>query len=421
MKAYTYAALALVTAASTFAACSSEDGATSSSFSGSGATSGAGGAGTTSSGQGGEVISTTGSTGTGGAEECAADESEATLVKKPVDIIFIIDNSGSMGGEIQSVQDNINTNFASIIEASGVDYRVIMVTRHGNIGSEDVCVSAPLSGTDCNPVPADPVENPPIFYHHSFQIASTDAWCRILEAFSAADEKGLHPNGFQDVLRPDAFKTFVVISDDRVSCDNYNDSNTDVAGTAAAAQFDADLLALSPTQFGTAEERNYTYHSIIALEPYDANDLTLPTPPDAPITTKECSPGAQNPGTGHQALSILTGGLRYPTCGLDYTTIFNKIAEGVIDGAKVACDFPLPTPPAGEQLDLETVAVVYTPSDGSPEKVYHQVADPSLCGPGLFYIANGQITLCDETCAEVQADDAAKVKILSGCKSDIPM
>ena len=51
--------------------------------------------------------------------------------RRPVDIIFVIDNSGSMADEIASVRKNIQTDFASIIEDSGVDYRVIMVSRFG--------------------------------------------------------------------------------------------------------------------------------------------------------------------------------------------------------------------------------------------------------------------------------------------------
>lgn len=408
-----------------FAACSSEDGA--SSAGGTFQTSGAGGTGgaTATSGGGGDDLTTSTTAGTGGAggqEECAADEAEATVVQKPVDILFVIDNSGSMGGEIEDVQNNISVNFAQIIEASGIDYQVIMLSRHGDFnGPESICVSAPLSGTDCNPIPPEPVNNPPKFAHHSVEILSNDAWCHMLADFASPDEFNLQPNGYGALFRPEAFKTIVVITDDRVNCDNYNDGNTDAAGTAAAAQFDADLLALSPAQFGDANKRNYVFHSIIALEPYDPNDLTAAWPPDAPITTKECSPGAANVGTGYQALSKLTGGLRYPTCGLDYTTIFQKIAEGVVEGAKVACEFALPVAPPGETIDPATIVVVYTPSDGSPDKTYHQVADASQCTPTSCYIEGGLVKLCPEACDEVQADDGAKLKILSGCKQDVPM
>src|SRR5688500_15589855 len=57
-------------------------------------------------------------TGTGShfdrGDSCATVSSEATLTKRPVDVIFVIDNSGSMPEEIVAVQNNINSIFAQI-------------------------------------------------------------------------------------------------------------------------------------------------------------------------------------------------------------------------------------------------------------------------------------------------------------------
>ena len=100
---------------------------------------------------------------------CAEVRAEATLQKKPVDIIFVIDNSGSMTDEILAVQTNINKNFADIINKSGLDYRVIMVASHGDARSaQSVCISAPLSRhASCSPLPPQPGINPPRFYHYA--------------------------------------------------------------------------------------------------------------------------------------------------------------------------------------------------------------------------------------------------------------
>jgi hypothetical protein len=359
-----------------------------------------------------------GSSGSSGGTECAAHEAQASLTKKPVDIIFVIDNSGSMSDEIKEVEKQINENFATIIEASGIDYRVIMLASHGASGSQKVCVKAPLSGTSCSPIPAQPVETAK-FKHHSRKISSTDAWCRVLDHFDLDDEFGLHPQGFKTSLRKEAFKVFAVISDDRSSCSfngkSYNDSNTAVAGTNAAAAFDADLLALSPEQFGTVEDRNYIWHSIIALAPFDAQDLALPHPPAAPITTTMCQPSPKAPATGHQALSILTGGLRYPTCGLEYTPIFQEMAKGVIEGARLSCEFPVPDPPPGETLDLATVVTTYTPGGGGAAVDFEQVADAAACAANKFYIESDTIKLCPATCDAVQKDGAAQIKVKFGC------
>jgi hypothetical protein len=72
---------------------------------------------------------------------CGLQSYEAEVVIRPVDVILIIDNSGSMTAEIKGVQDNINKNFAQIIEQSGLDYRVILLSQHGKYDpDEHVCI-----------------------------------------------------------------------------------------------------------------------------------------------------------------------------------------------------------------------------------------------------------------------------------------
>src|SRR5262245_41447423 len=66
------------------------------------------------------------SSGQGGS--CADVVVEASTVKNPADIIFMVDNSGSMTDENAAIEQNINVNFAAIMGSSGVDYQVIMIT-----------------------------------------------------------------------------------------------------------------------------------------------------------------------------------------------------------------------------------------------------------------------------------------------------
>src|SRR5450432_2437007 len=86
---------------------------------------GSGGAGSINTGNG---------DGSGGVvtpgDACVITSATATLIKEPVDIILVLDNSGSMADELQAVEDNINQNFATILQQSGVDYRVILISRH---------------------------------------------------------------------------------------------------------------------------------------------------------------------------------------------------------------------------------------------------------------------------------------------------
>jgi hypothetical protein len=73
---------------------------------------------------------------------CDAITFDAETALAPLDIIWIIDNSGSMDGEARIIQDNLNS-FVTAVEASGVeDYRVIVITQAGFVS-----VPPPL-GTD---------------------------------------------------------------------------------------------------------------------------------------------------------------------------------------------------------------------------------------------------------------------------------
>lgn len=353
-------------------------------------------------------------------KECAAQEAQATLAKRPIDILFVIDNSGSMSGEIAEVEKQINENFANIINASGIDYRVIMLSRHGANSGQRVCVKAPLSGTTCSPVPEKPVETAR-FFHHSTVVSSYNSLCRIVDSFAKPDDLNLHPTGYGALLRPGSLKVIVEVTDDRVFTGQqngcvkpYDDKNTVAGGAEAASAFEKDLFALPGAPFGTAQKRDYVFHSIIALAPFDANDTTKAHPPTAPITLSKCTPGSENPGTGYQALSRATGGLRYPSCGLDYTTIFKEVAKGVIDGARIACEFEVPPPPSGQTLDLATVVPTFTPAGGTPVD-FQQVANAGACGPGKFYIQDNKIKLCPATCDTVQKDTSAQIKIKYGC------
>ncbi len=402
------------------AACGSEGKSALSSTSGGGTT--------TLSGTGGLDIGTTGNGGSGGGLDentaCAKQEATATLKIAPVDIIFVIDNSGSMTESIGGVQKNINESFAKIIEASGIDYRVIMLARHGkHTSNQSICIEAPLSGIaqgGCGTPPQAPVNNPPKFFHYSQEIGSHDGLCQMLRTYTLPDEHNLAPNGWKAWLRPDAFKLVVVVTDDSVSCSlngtNYTDGSTSLSKADAVAKtFDADLLALDPAQFGTAMKRNYRLYSIVALADKDPKNPATPWPPTDPLIVQKCGSNP-NPGLGYQALSILTEGLRFPLCSLNnYNSIFQELAKGVISGAGLSCNFPIPAPPPGEQIDRDTIVVAFTAGDGSGTQNFTQVMSEAECAPGKFFLAADQIQLCKDTCDTVGKDKDGKIKVLFGC------
>lgn len=358
---------------------------------------------------------------------CAVTSVEANYQLRPIDLIFTIDNSGSMEAEIVSTKKNIGENLAAILDANKIDYRVIMLSQFGDLVPgvdtiQRICVPTPLGSAACEPLPAKPTDNPPRFYHYSARILSTDSFCRIIDTFDGTvpDDYATYPGGWKQLLRPDSLKVFVEITDDLVDCTTksagqlaFKDNDQVTGGEAAAAQFDQALRTIAPEYFGTEQERNYKWFSIIGLAANTPADA--PYPPDAPFVLKQC-PTSVSQGYGYQALSKLTGAGRFPVCQDGaYNVAFQKIAETAIVGAKATCEFDVPPPPQGQTL--EDAVVEYTPSNGGPAQQFEKVADASACTSASYYVEAGHLKLCPQVCNLVQADNAAKIQILFVCNS----
>jgi hypothetical protein len=335
---------------------------------------------------------------------CGTVKAQATLTKAPVDVIFVIDNSGSMQSEIIAVQNNINQNFAQIIQNSGIDYRIIMISRHGRADpDESICINAPLAGnTSCNPVPARPT-NTSRFFHYSTEVASQDSYTVIRTTYNAPDEFNLAPQGWSQWLRPNAMKTFIEITDDNSSVNEVT--------------FENQLFALTPKMFGDATKRNYIFHAICGV--VENNPVNAAWPPTAAVQTNKCTTNggdSVNSSQVHQRLAIRTGGLRFPICQYtSFDSVFQEVARGVVTGAQVSCNFPVPTAPMGKKYVLETAQLEYTPGNGGATKILNQVPNANACAPNSFYIENNQVNLCGASCDEVTADSGAKIEFLLEC------
>ncbi|WP_437945490.1 hypothetical protein WME98_31840 [Sorangium sp. So ce296] len=436
--------MGLLAAAASIGGCSGGGGEASSGNNGSGSGSGGGGDDTTGTGSGigdGGGFDFDGGTGDASLNEdtaCVATKLQADYEQRPADIIFLIDNSESMTDEINSVQRNINQNFASIIERSGIDYRVIMISKHGSSDLEQsVCIEAPLGSGSCSPVPTTPNTNPPHFYQYSLEVSSLNSLCLAIDTLKGAiPPKGETTSpGWSQWLRPDSLKVFVEITDDGVDCSSISlgadpaktdegdialkdvdddDMETLAGGTKSAETFDAALMAVAPEYFGTPSARNYMFFSFVGI--VENTPPTAPWPPEEPVTWEQCRPGSVDPGTTYQTLSVMTGGLRYPINQDDtYDAVFQAIADSVISGAKLSCEIEVPKAPGGHSIDLETVQIEFTPSNGGQKQTFSQVKTPEECKPMSFYIDEGIIRLCPDTCAMAVQDNTAGMNLLYGC------
>ena len=321
---------------------------------------------------------------------CATDKQKARTVSKPIDIIFVIDNSGSMDDEIRGVERNINQNFASIIQSSGVDYRVIMLSDRGtDSGDHEVCIDPPLGGS-CG--------NTANFKHYDIEIDSEDSLNKILSSYPS----------WQHWLRSNSFKVFVEITDDKP--DDYERGG---GPQSKARAFERDLFAMSPQHFGSAQSRNYAFHSIVSLSPKGGNQAYKP---NEPMVNGECHSGADHSPT-YQWLSKMTGGLRYPVCNTSsYDAVFREIANGVVKRAKIGCTVKVPNLPSGKYLDKDGIALQFKSSPSQKAEVFTPVESKSKCADGHFYVDSGNIKLCSQTCSRVSNSKDGELAIFVGCQ-----
>ena len=321
----------------------------------------------------------------GPTDTCAAQVTQANRAE--VDIIVVIDTSGSMGEETDQVKQNLNA-FANSIGNSGLDYNVIMIAEKPvklpfmppGFMPPGICVQPPLAGPDC--------ADGPKFHHLDTEVASTNSLRIILDKFPS----------YSGWLRPTAYKVFIEVTDD----------NSALAYTT----FDQELLAKSPQHFGDSTARRYIFNAICG---YKRN---------TPVLSAEKCGSAENTGDQYQHLAQLTGGTVDSVCEASYASVFDNIAKGLV--TRLGCEFSIPEAADGQQADPGAVDVNYTPGDGSPTRPLTQVTDESKCGtnPDGWYYDDAakptKILFCPSTCSTAGADTGGKLDVAIGCQAPPP-
>ncbi len=207
------------------------------------------------------------------ARRCQFSEtfSDTAVSRRAVDIVWALDTSGSMTQETAYVNDNLNR-FASVMAASGLDYRVVMVARRG-AGSLRVCVPPPLGGPAC----ADNAR----FRAVDQYVGSHDALTQIVSRHA----------GYRDFLRADSARFFVVVTDDE--------------SALAADEFDRRVRALGGFD-------GYVFHSIVGYE----------SRADCPTMVAR--------GSVYLTLTERTRGQRAKVCASDWSSIFTAFARDIV-------------------------------------------------------------------------------------------
>lgn len=303
----------------------------------------------------------------GGFMECAAQTTSAESGFQPVDVIWIVDRSGSMRGEADIVQQNINS-FATSIGASGIDYHVVMISA-----MDFVSVPPPL-GSD-----------PERFRYVEESVGSNQGLTAPLMRFDA----------YADFLRPDAATHFVVVTDDE----------SDLGYGSFRSQMESNLG--HPFTFHTIASPPGSSHCDPVLCAFNQDGCTGP------------NGDAADNGEEYWALSNDTGGQTLSICTPDWTGLFGTLTSAIAVPTPLPCRYGLPEPPEGMALDRNRVNVLYTPSSGTGEQVVPRVDSFGTCAGQGWYYEGDDIVVCPATCDVISNDEAGRVDIALGCATVI--
>lgn len=307
-----------------------------------------------------------------GLAECAAVNAEPELTSLPADIIFVVDNSGSMGFEAGEIQDKLNE-FSTLIDMADIDARVVLVSSYPD-NENGICIDPPLGAPNGCPGNANADSNPPFFTHVDEKVESHDAWDVLVDSYAQ----------WSGVLRDNASTHVVIVTDD--------DNNTSLT------DFDTAFQALNPNF------DDYFQHSVVCHS--------------------DCNSAAAI-GTDYINLSMQTMAVAADLCDQDFDAVFDALTTAIVGGTALACEFAIPEPPMGETLDPDLVNVELDDGMGGVVQL-SRVDGADQCGgvaDGWYYddpLDPQMIVLCPQTCDDVQEQEEGAISIAFGCETILP-
>jgi hypothetical protein len=354
-----------------------------------------GGAGAGAGGGAGVGAGGSGGVGAGGAV-CGEATFPVSLPPGQVDLLLVIDNSASMTDEIQAVQAHLYDDLVKPLDDAGIDRHVVLIGRHGSAANaQSVCVSKPLSGHVCEPIPQKPT-NTDRFLHYSTEIASTNSLLKLLAALDAPDEFGVPTGGVSSFLRHDTLKVILEISDDSTN--------------RTPDEFEAALFLRPGDLFGTATDRRYVFHSLIGVADSETG-IFLPS--QIQVSSK-CNT-AVNTGTVYQQLSLRTGGLRMSICPTSkYGNMFQRVAAVTREKVAPVCAFPLLDASAGGPTDPTQIDELRLVSGTTSASLPRRAGKPSCDSEG-FYLTGNRVELCPDSCAKFAAVPVEQAILVDAC------
>ncbi len=361
-----------------------------------GGTSSQGGSAPGTGGSGPATTSTGGQGGEGNTPfECGEEISEANLENLPADLIVVVDNSDSMAFEASQVKNHMN-GLVSAITSTGIDAHVVLISE----GSDDfifnpidtgVCLAAPLGSGNC---PAD--ENLPAYRHVMQTVDSNNALSLVISTY----------DDWKASLRPNATKTFLVISDDdsSMTAQQFTDALAALPEPITDFKFNAITASQSPVTCASC-----VINCSSCSNPCCDQSLA-------------CVPLSADQGHEYEALQSTTMSVYGDLCEQNFIPAFNDMAQAVIEHTQINCTFDIPNPPDGTIVPNET-NVDFIPTMGAtPQPIYNVSSSTDCTINGGWYFDNNTnpttITLCPTTCNNVQDSTEGSVRVKFGCQTE---
>jgi hypothetical protein len=366
---------------------------------------------------------------------CSSETATALIEQLPVDIIWIVDNSTSMQPAIEQVQAGLN-DFAALIGARDLDYRVIMLSLRGpgltTVGGSSryaVCIPPPLAGDGA-------CGDGPRFFQVSSDIRSTQPLEQFLgtlgqtAGYLETDSRGSAP--WAHLLRPEATKTIVVVTDDNARMVVRDAGGAFVAGTltedpvATADFFETYAGGRNPFNSNFLPEGILHPRWAGLFEGYTFAGLYGWGSETDPAARCAYPGGAQPPSSGPTYTELVrrSGGARAQICAgpSAWGPFFDDVASAVERASRVDCAIDIPDPPSGSFFDRSRINVFVDTGDGATR--VGKVAGPDACDErgGWYYddeAAPTQVILCPTTCESVQAapGETRRVDVQFGCQT----
>lgn len=366
---------------------------------------------------------------------CASETVEAIVERLPVDIIWMVDNSTSMEPAIVEVQTGLN-DFAALIAGRDLDYRVIMLSLRGMGESSSpsrfrVCIPPPLAGDAA-------CADGPRFFQVDVDVRSTQPLEQFLGTlgqtigYQSTDDRGSAP--WRDLLRDEATKTIVVVTDDNARMVERDGSGGFVPGPgggrsggdpiATAEWFETFAGGNNP--FNSTGLPEGILHARWAgiFDDYVFSGLYGWGSETDDSLRCEYPAGGFPPSSGptYTALVERTGGVRAQLCEgpSAWGPFFDGVATAVERTSRIDCTIPIPPPPDGTFFQRDRINVLIGSSAGS-DRLFKVPGEVDCDTRGGWYYDDEaspmNVVLCPASCEMVQptVGETRTVDVQFGC------